>query len=160
MNAFLIKFAAEAIKKHPMLNATWQRETIITHKSIDIGLAVAQPDDLIRPVVRDGGRRAFLRLIESNYLPLPGLIKMWHFETIFEKRTSHFCSFLAQRRRDAEKTTRSLFALARKRPLCVSARCLFFVRNKNGVNICDDVSLFLSAYLTPLRVQSIHSFSE
>ena len=53
MNAFLIKFVAEALKKHPIVNSTWAGETIIKHGSIDIGLAVAQPDGLITPVVRD-----------------------------------------------------------------------------------------------------------
>ena len=53
MNAFLIKFAAEAIKKYPIINSTWNGDTITKHGSIDIGLAVAQPDGLITPVVRD-----------------------------------------------------------------------------------------------------------
>ena len=53
MNAFLIKFVAEALKKHPVVNSTWAGETIIKHGSVDVGLAVAQPDGLITPVVRD-----------------------------------------------------------------------------------------------------------
>jgi pyruvate dehydrogenase E2 component (dihydrolipoamide acetyltransferase) len=52
LNAFIVKLVAEAIRKHPMVNASWQGESIIKHGSIDIGLAVAQPDGLITPVVR------------------------------------------------------------------------------------------------------------
>ena len=53
MNAFLIKFVAEALKKHPVVNSTWAGDTIIKHGSVNVGLAVAQPDGLITPVVRD-----------------------------------------------------------------------------------------------------------
>ncbi len=28
VNAFIIKFVAEAIKRHPIMNSTWQGETI------------------------------------------------------------------------------------------------------------------------------------
>lgn len=52
-NALLMKFTAEAIKKHPQINSSWQKENIIQHGSIDIGLAVAQDDGLITPVVRN-----------------------------------------------------------------------------------------------------------
>ena len=53
LNAFLIKFVAEAIRRHPMMNSTWNGDNIIKHGSVDIGLAVAQPDGLITPVVRN-----------------------------------------------------------------------------------------------------------
>ncbi len=52
LNAFLIKLTAEALRRHPMVNATWQGETILKHGSVDIGIAVEQPDGLITPVVR------------------------------------------------------------------------------------------------------------
>ena len=53
LNAFIIKFVAESIRRHPIVNASWKGDTIIKHKSIDIALAVAQPDGLITPIVRD-----------------------------------------------------------------------------------------------------------
>jgi len=56
-NAFIIKYAAEAIKKHRMINAAWQDDNILIRKQIDIGLAVALPDGLITPVVRDCGNK-------------------------------------------------------------------------------------------------------
>jgi len=65
MNAFLIKFVAEALKKHPMVNATWQGQTILKHGAIDIGLAVAQPDGLITPVVRDCASKGILAIDEE-----------------------------------------------------------------------------------------------
>jgi pyruvate dehydrogenase E2 component (dihydrolipoamide acetyltransferase) len=62
MNAFLIKFVAEAIKKYPFINATWNGDTITKHGSIDIGLAVAQPDGLITPVVKNCGHKGILAI--------------------------------------------------------------------------------------------------
>jgi len=53
LNAFLIKLTAEAIKRHPWINATWNGDSIVKHGRIDIALAVAQPDGLVAPVVRD-----------------------------------------------------------------------------------------------------------
>lgn len=61
-NAFLIKFVAEALKKHPIVNATWAGDTIIQHGRIDIGLAVAQKDGLITPVVRDCGNKGIVQI--------------------------------------------------------------------------------------------------
>lgn len=69
VNAFLMKYAAEAIKRHPALNTSWQEQAIVRHGSIDIGLAVAQSDGLITPVVRDCGSKGVLA-IESELQPL------------------------------------------------------------------------------------------
>jgi pyruvate dehydrogenase E2 component (dihydrolipoamide acetyltransferase) len=52
-NAFLIRLAAEALRRHPQVNAEWRGESIAYFGRADIGLAVAQPDGLITPVVRD-----------------------------------------------------------------------------------------------------------
>jgi pyruvate dehydrogenase E2 component (dihydrolipoamide acetyltransferase) len=59
-NAFLIKLTAEALKKHRMVNAGWQGDVITQYGSADIGLAVAQPDGLITPVVRDCWNRGIV----------------------------------------------------------------------------------------------------
>ncbi|MEW5817740.1 MAG: dihydrolipoamide acetyltransferase family protein [Spirochaetota bacterium] len=61
-NAFLIKFAAEAIKHHPVINSSWQEDGIVNFGTIDIGLAVAQPDGLITPVLRDCGSKGILHI--------------------------------------------------------------------------------------------------
>jgi len=56
-NAFLMKFAAEAIKRHPVVNSSWQGESIRQFGSIDIGLAVDAGAGLITPVVKNCGNR-------------------------------------------------------------------------------------------------------
>ncbi|MEJ2664823.1 MAG: dihydrolipoamide acetyltransferase family protein [Spirochaetia bacterium] len=65
LNTFLIKLAAEAIKKHPLVNATWLGDKILTHGSIDIGLAVDHEDGLVVPVVRNCGARG-MREIDTD----------------------------------------------------------------------------------------------
>ena len=57
VNAFLIKYAAEALKRFPDVNASWQEDAILQHGSIDIGLAVAVPNGLITPIVRNCGNK-------------------------------------------------------------------------------------------------------
>ncbi|TVR89543.1 MAG: pyruvate dehydrogenase complex dihydrolipoamide acetyltransferase [Spirochaetaceae bacterium] len=56
-NAFLMKFAAEAIKRHPVINSSWQGDTIREYASIDIGLAVDVGAGLITPIVRNCGSK-------------------------------------------------------------------------------------------------------
>lgn len=59
VNALLMKLTAEALKRHPLLNSSWQGDHILVPARADIGLAVAQEDGLITPVVRDcGGKTA------------------------------------------------------------------------------------------------------
>ena len=62
VNAFLMKFVAEAMKKHPVINSTWEGETIRQFGAIDIALAVAQDDGLVTPVVRDCGRKGIIEI--------------------------------------------------------------------------------------------------
>lgn len=61
-NAFLIKFVAEALHRHPMVNAGWEGDHILQYGRADIGLAVAQPDGLITPIVRDCWNRGILSI--------------------------------------------------------------------------------------------------
>lgn len=56
-NAFLMKFAAEAIKRHPVINSSWQGDSIREYASIDIGLAVDVGAGLITPIVRNCGAK-------------------------------------------------------------------------------------------------------
>lgn len=62
MNAFLIKFVTEALKRHPMVNATFAGDHIVKHGSVDVGLAVAQPDGLITPVVKQCNNKGIIAI--------------------------------------------------------------------------------------------------
>ena len=62
LNAFLLKFLAEALKRHQSLNSSWEGDFIQNHSSVDLGIAVAQPDGLITPIVRDAGSKGILEI--------------------------------------------------------------------------------------------------
>ena len=69
VNAFLIKFAAEAIKRHPVINSSWQGDSIRQFRSIDVGLAVAQNEGLVTPIVRNCGAKGIVA-IDAELSPL------------------------------------------------------------------------------------------
>ena len=56
--AFLIKTSAKALRDHPLLNARWVGKTLHLIKDINIGYAVAIPNGLMVPVVRQHIMRA------------------------------------------------------------------------------------------------------
>ena len=62
VNDILVKVTAEALARHPEINASWQDDTIRRHGSVDIGIAVAIEDGLITPVVRSADRKGLLQI--------------------------------------------------------------------------------------------------
>ena len=57
VNAYLMAIAGRTLARHPQVNTTWNGDTFLRHSTADIGLAVALPEGLITPVVRDCGRK-------------------------------------------------------------------------------------------------------
>ena len=53
VNDFIIKAMALALRDVPMANASWTSDARILHKHADVGVAVAIPDGLITPIVRE-----------------------------------------------------------------------------------------------------------
>lgn len=51
----LVKIVAEALRRHPRLNASWQDGAIVHHDEINVGLAVAVEDGLVVPVIHQAG---------------------------------------------------------------------------------------------------------
>ena len=62
MNAFLMAIAGRALARHPLVNSSWNGDSLLRHSSADIGLAVALPEGLITPVVRDCGRKGIVAI--------------------------------------------------------------------------------------------------
>ena len=50
---FVIKAVAESLRDNPLLNSSWADDAIILKRRINIGIAVAAPDGLVVPVLRD-----------------------------------------------------------------------------------------------------------
>jgi pyruvate dehydrogenase E2 component (dihydrolipoamide acetyltransferase) len=65
LNAFLLAVTGRLLARHPQVNSSWNGDTILRHSTADIGLAVALPEGLITPVVRDCGRKAVLAIDEE-----------------------------------------------------------------------------------------------
>ena len=52
-NDIVLKATAMAVKKHPVVNSTWKDSEITQYGDVNIGVAVAVPDGLVVPVVRN-----------------------------------------------------------------------------------------------------------
>jgi pyruvate dehydrogenase E2 component (dihydrolipoamide acetyltransferase) len=53
INDFVIRATALAIHHHPIVNASFTSEAIEQHGNVHVGIAVATPEGLITPVIRD-----------------------------------------------------------------------------------------------------------
>jgi pyruvate dehydrogenase E2 component (dihydrolipoamide acetyltransferase) len=57
VNDVLLKAAAEALVRHPQVNASWDEDAIQFHGRVDLGIAVAVDGGLITPVLRNADRK-------------------------------------------------------------------------------------------------------
>jgi pyruvate dehydrogenase E2 component (dihydrolipoamide acetyltransferase) len=62
VNDLLVKAVAEALARHPEINASWEGDRIRRHGSVDVGIAVAVEDGLITPVVRQADRKGLVAI--------------------------------------------------------------------------------------------------
>jgi pyruvate dehydrogenase E2 component (dihydrolipoamide acetyltransferase) len=61
-NDLVVKASALALARFPMVNASWAEDKIVTHGEVHVGVAVAIPDGLIVPVVRNADRKTVLQI--------------------------------------------------------------------------------------------------
>lgn len=62
---FVIEAAARALKKYPLLNASWQDGEIVLHRQIHIGVPVGLEDSVIVPVIRDADQKSVAGLAQE-----------------------------------------------------------------------------------------------
>ncbi|WP_419164883.1 dihydrolipoamide acetyltransferase family protein [Candidatus Palauibacter sp.] len=62
VNDLLLKATAEALNRHPAVNASWEENAIRYHGAVHLGIAVAIDGGLITPVLRDAGRKGLRRI--------------------------------------------------------------------------------------------------
>lgn len=74
VNDFVIKAVAAALRKVPAANATWTDEAIRRYDNIDISVAVATPDGLITPIIRNADQKG-LAAISNEMKDLAGRAK-------------------------------------------------------------------------------------
>jgi pyruvate dehydrogenase E2 component (dihydrolipoamide acetyltransferase) len=83
VNDVLVRLAAAALVRHRAVNATFDGERITRHPAAHVGIAVAAPQGLVVPVVRDADRRTVQEIARAradlvgrardNQLKLPDL---------------------------------------------------------------------------------------
>jgi 2-oxoglutarate dehydrogenase E2 component (dihydrolipoamide succinyltransferase) len=62
---FITRAAVQALRKHPIVNASMQGEAILYNKNINIGIAVALEWGLIVPVIKQTEEKSFLGVARS-----------------------------------------------------------------------------------------------
>jgi pyruvate/2-oxoglutarate dehydrogenase complex dihydrolipoamide acyltransferase (E2) component len=62
---FVIQVVCGALREFPFLNSTWSDDGIVLKHYINIGVAVAIPDGLIVPVIRDADKLGFTDLVRA-----------------------------------------------------------------------------------------------
>lgn len=68
VNDMISLAVSRALLVHPMVNASWQQETIVLHHQVHLALAVALPNGLVTPVIRNAhvlGVRALAEQAQS-----------------------------------------------------------------------------------------------
>jgi len=57
LNDFIIRAVALALRHHPNVNASWGDDAITQHGEVHVGVAVATPEGLITPVIRNADEK-------------------------------------------------------------------------------------------------------
>ncbi len=62
VNDFIVRAAALALRVHPNVNASWGDEAITQHGEVHVGIAVATPEGLITPVIRNADGKSVVEI--------------------------------------------------------------------------------------------------
>ncbi|MFH1766122.1 MAG: dihydrolipoamide acetyltransferase family protein, partial [Gemmatimonadota bacterium] len=62
INDFILKATANALEKHPEVNAQWTGDAIRQHYRVHLAVAVSVDDGLITPVIRDANRKGLAQI--------------------------------------------------------------------------------------------------
>ncbi len=62
VNDFVVRAAALALLHHPVVNSSFTGEAIAQHGEIHVGIAVATPEGLITPIVRNADQRSVIEI--------------------------------------------------------------------------------------------------
>ena len=58
----LVKACAKLLRSHPEVNSAWAGDKILRHRRVNIGIAVAVPEGLVVPVVKDADEKPLLEM--------------------------------------------------------------------------------------------------
>ena len=65
-NDMIVKACATALRKHPYVNSSWLGDTIRMHGDVHIAVAVAVPDGLMTPVIRNADQKPLSQLSKET----------------------------------------------------------------------------------------------
>ncbi len=65
VNDIIIKASALSLKKHKMVNSSWQGGTIVQYGSVDIAIAVAVNDGLMTPIIKNADQKSLLTISQE-----------------------------------------------------------------------------------------------
>lgn len=65
LNDFIVRAAALALRQHPNINASWGDDAITQHGEVHIGIAVATPEGLITPVIRNADQKSVSEIAQE-----------------------------------------------------------------------------------------------
>jgi len=58
VNDYVIKAAALALRKQPMVNASWSEDAILKWEEVHVSVAVALPEGLITPIIKNADKKS------------------------------------------------------------------------------------------------------
>jgi pyruvate dehydrogenase E2 component (dihydrolipoamide acetyltransferase) len=65
LNDFVIRAVALALRSHPFVNSSWTDEAIEQHGEVHVGVAVATPEGLITPVIRNADQKSVAEIAKE-----------------------------------------------------------------------------------------------
>jgi pyruvate dehydrogenase E2 component (dihydrolipoamide acetyltransferase) len=65
-NDIIVLATSRALKQFPIMNSTLRGDEILLHDSVNMGIAVALPDGLIVPVLRDADKKGLLQIAKET----------------------------------------------------------------------------------------------
>ena len=66
VNDIMVYLVARALKKHPEINSSWQEDHILQYAAAHVGIAVALPNGLITPVVRNAESLSIIEIASET----------------------------------------------------------------------------------------------
>lgn len=66
VNDVIIFLTARALKKHPQINSSWQDEQVAQYRDVHMSVAVALPNGLVTPVVRNASELGILQIAQET----------------------------------------------------------------------------------------------
>jgi pyruvate dehydrogenase E2 component (dihydrolipoamide acetyltransferase) len=61
-NDIIVKACSAALRKHPMVNSSWQDDVILEHGDVNVAVAVAIDEGLLTPVIRNSDQKGLQQI--------------------------------------------------------------------------------------------------